>query len=131
MQIWWRFQTRCQYNHERQADNHYHSKKVKSLTEEIDTLKREIYKLKTENNDKINNLVKIQLQEIEEFRSENNVLKQSLQTNREYINVTLVSKDAEIEGFKEDIEGLRVQMLRSNNLTIQNRDLIKESKNYQ
>ena len=67
--------------------------------------------------------------EIEELRSENNVLKQSLQTNREYINVTMVSKDAEIEGFKEDNEGLRVQLLHLNNLTIQNRDLIKERKN--
>ena len=91
-----RFQTRCQYNHERQAANHNHSEEVKSLTEEIDTLKREIDNLKTENNTKINNLVKVQLQELEELRSENNVLKLSLQTSREYINVTLVSKDAEI-----------------------------------
>ena len=40
-----------------------------------------------------------------------------------------MSKDAEIEGFKEDNEGPRVQLLHSNNLTIQKRDLIKESKN--
>ena len=37
-----RFQTRCQYNHERQAANHNHSEEVKSLTEEMDTLKNRV-----------------------------------------------------------------------------------------
>ena len=108
----------CKYTRKEGGCQNVH---LKSICKKLNC-KHKSCELKTENNAKINNLVSVQLQEIEELRSENNVLKLSLQTSREYINVTLVSKDAEIEGCKEDNEGLRVQLFHSNNLTIQNRD---------
>ena len=56
-----RFQLHCSYTHSKPEYKRNTSKEIKSLTEHVDNLKKEISILKVENYMKINSLVKVQL----------------------------------------------------------------------
>ena len=99
-----RFQLGCSYKHTKPEPKQNVSEEIKSLIEDIDTLKKEIVNLKVENDIKINNLVKVQLAELEEIRNENEKLKVNLNLSQESFDVALCSKDVDLDNLRRRIK---------------------------
>ena len=99
-----RFQLGCSYKHTKPEPKQNVSEEVKSLIEDVDTLKKEIVNLKDENDIKINNLVKVQLAELKEIRNENEKLKVNLNLSQESFDVALRSKDVELDNLRRRIK---------------------------
>ena len=66
-----RFQLGCSYKHSKPEPKQNVSEEIKSLIEDVDTLKKEIVNLKVETYIKISNPVIVQLAELEEITNEN------------------------------------------------------------
>ena len=87
------FQRDCSYKHSVVDDN----EKIYAISKQVEQLKADIEKLENENDCKVNILVKVHLKELEDLRNENAVLRKTITKNVENFNVTLASKDSEIQ----------------------------------
>ena len=93
-----RFQKRCSYKHIAEKDSATSTEgEIVRLKKICESLEVEILKLKADNNEKINNLVKVHLTELEQLRKENLDIKQSLHACQELCDATLTKKDDEIK----------------------------------
>ena len=94
------FQLCCSYKHTKPEPKQNVSEEIKSLIEDVDTLKTEMVNFKVENYIHINNLVKVQLAELEEIRNENEKLKVNLNLSQESFDVALRSKDVDLDNLR-------------------------------
>jgi hypothetical protein len=77
---------------------------VKHITEEISKLRSDISTLKKENDVKINNLVKVHLKELEDLKTENNILKNHFVASKDLFDVTLATMEKDLTEAKQSIK---------------------------
>ena len=73
------------------------------VTEEIIALKEEVARLKVENDIKINILVKVHLQELNDLKVEKHQILQDVNSEKELLSATLASKEEDLEQARQKI----------------------------
>ena len=90
------YQSRCSYKHTT-SDHDNVSREIYEGKEQVKALKKEIIKLKEDNDTKVNQLVKLHMSELETMKVENAKLRKVIKESKESLGDTLASKDEEFK----------------------------------
>ena len=103
---------------------------LSKLTKEIEILKEEITNLKVENDKKVNSLVKVHLNELDDLKNENVLLRQNLTAMKDSFDATLVKRDEENKVMKQSLvstkDSFDVTLASQNRHLVQTKEQLEE-----